>query len=255
VSALLDLQDRFRRAVLENRPGLLAEDVLADGLSVERRVGIHRNNTFLLLTEALRATFPVVCRLVDERFFAYAAHDFIAARPPAHGRLHAYGGLFPEFLASFPALSRLPYVADVARLEWAMSEAFHAADALPLEPAALAAVAPDRVAGLRLAAHPSLRLVESPYPVHAIWEANQPGRDGAADLAEGPARIAVLRPRLAVVYRTLSPGAFAFVRALASGAALGPAAEAAEAQDPAFDLQHALIDTLVAGTFAGLVAA
>ena len=99
--ALLELQTRFRPAILDDRVAPLAEDVLADGLSVERRVAIYRNNTFILLTDALGATYPVVRRLVDDRFFGYAAHAFITAHPPSHGRLYAYGGGLPAFLDGF----------------------------------------------------------------------------------------------------------------------------------------------------------
>ena len=135
-----------------------------------------------------------------------------------------------------------------------MNEAYFAADALPLEPGALASVAPDLIDGLRLSPHPSLRLVASRFPIDAIWEANQEGGDGVVDLRQGGANVAVLRPKLTVVYRPLAAGSFALVAALAGGTTLAEAAAAAETADPTFDLQTALIDHLVTGTFSGLVA-
>lgn len=255
MTPLHSLQTRFRDAVLGgDAEALLAGDVLADGLTVARRLDVYRNNTFILLTEALKASFPVVCRLVDERFFGYAAHTFIAASPPGHGRLYAYGEGFPSFLDGFEPARTLPYLGDVARLEWAMNEAYFAADALTLDPAALIAVPPAQIERLRLVAHPSVRLLASAYPIDAIWEANQTGRDGVVDLGQGGVNLVVQRPKLEVVYRALGPGAYAFLRALTAGATLAGAVEAAEATEPSFDVQGSLIDNLVAGTFSGFAA-
>ncbi|MEX2650146.1 MAG: DNA-binding domain-containing protein [Alphaproteobacteria bacterium] len=250
--SLSDLQGAFRAAILAEDPAVLAPEIVADEIAPERRIAIYRNNTFASLTEALKATFPVVCRLVDERFFAYAAHEFIAAHPPRHGRLHAYGAAFPRFLDGFAAARSLPYLADVARFEWAMAEAFHEADALPLDPSALATIDLGTVERLRFVPHPTVRLLASPWPIDRIWEANQPdAADTTIALDAGGASLVVQRPRLEVVYRSPAKGSFALLRWLAAGRSLGDAAERALAEDPSLDLRTALLDHLVAGTFSG----
>ncbi len=223
------------------------------GLASRAGSGSTATTPYILLTAALKTTYPVVCRLVDERFFGFAAHAFITAHPPAHGRLMHYGDGFPAFLERFEPAASLLYLGDVARFEWAMNAAYHAADAVALEPAVLAAVPPGAIESLRLLLHPSVSLLASRFPVDAIWEANQPGRDGAVDLGRGAAHLIVLRPKLEVVYRVLSPGAFAFLRSLAGGATLAVAVAVATATDPSFEVRGTLIDNLVAGTFSGLV--
>ncbi|MGH6718749.1 MAG: DNA-binding domain-containing protein, partial [Alphaproteobacteria bacterium] len=239
--AFAELQQALCDAILADDATRVAPLIVADGLAPERRVAIYRNNTFASLTAALEATYPVVSRLVDARFFSFAAHRFIAADPPRHGRLHAYGAEFPRFLESFAPARGVVYLADVARLEWAMAEAFHAADALPLDPAALTTLDPAAIDRLRLIAHPTLRLVESRWPIDRVWEANQDGAaPGKVDLDSGATRIAVARPRLAVGYRTLSPGAFALLAQLARGRTLAEAAQAGAAAEPGFELQPAL---------------
>jgi len=256
--ALAELQGRLRDAILHGTAAGLAGVIEGDGLAVEQRVAVYRNNTFITLTEALKATYPVVCRLVDERFFAYAAHAFIARHPPRNGRVAAYGAGFAHFLAGFAPARHLAYLPDVARLEWAMNEAYHAAGPMPLDPAALAPLGEEGIARLTFLPHPSVRLLASRFPVDRIWEANQPGRPGDADLdaaGDGGTRIVVQRPRLEVVYRPLPPGGFAFLRALVLGRTLLEAADEALRLDPGFDLQTALIDNLVAGTFTATAAA
>jgi hypothetical protein len=116
---LPELQTAFRVALLEgdkHASALMEAEIESGDLSASERLAVYRNNVFAALSDALRETFPVVCRLVDERFFAYAAHEFIAAHPPSRPALFEYGGAFPDFLAGFPPCRELAYLPDVARL-------------------------------------------------------------------------------------------------------------------------------------------
>jgi hypothetical protein len=188
----------------------------------------------------------VVRRLVGPGFFAYAADAFIRGHPPATPCLFEYGDRLPGFLAGFEPCRHLAYLPDVARLEWAMQAAMHAADASPLDSSALGALAAMPVetigrAVLRL--DPSLALIESPWPVDRIWRANQAeaSPESSVDLTGGPARVEVRRLGDDVVFRSLEPGTFAFRRALQEGRRLELAAETATlTADPDFDLTRAL---------------
>jgi hypothetical protein len=227
--------------------------VLADGLTAEGRLGAYRNNTIISLTEALKATFPVVCRLVSERFFAYAVDAFIRRHPPTGPCVSEYGGELPDFLAAFEPVRQLPYLADVARLEWAINVAYHAADMGPLDPASLAALPPERSASVTFVLHPCSGLVASPYPVRRIWDANQTDGDGRADLDAGACRLLVCRldradaPGFSII--ELSLGEHTFLRALADGKALGEAGQAATAEDKTFDLAATLSACFSRSTF------
>lgn len=243
MSSLAEVQRAFRRAVLEEDAGAIAALVAEDGLAADERIAVYRNNVFVSLTAVLADTFPAVCRLVDERFFAYAAHEFIRARPPARAVLAEYGADFPAFIAGFPPCRDFPFLADVARLEWLMARAARAADAEPITAAGLAAIAPADTPRLALLLHPALGFLASPWPVDAIWRANRPGGDGGgADLAAGAVRLEIGRSGDDVVMRALDAGTFAFRHALAGGAVLEAAAVAALAADPGFDLAPALGD-------------
>jgi hypothetical protein len=118
MTALAELQRRFRAALLEGDESGIERDVRHDGLSAAKRLQIYRNNARLLLTEALKANFPATCRIADERFFAYAAAEFIRRHPPRQPRLAEYGSELPDFLAGFAPAAGLPWLADLARLEW-----------------------------------------------------------------------------------------------------------------------------------------
>jgi hypothetical protein len=238
LTALRDVQQAFRCALLDEDDAALA--LLIEGGPA--RLGVHRNNLFASLSEVLRDTFPAVCRLVDERFFAYAAHEFIRGHPPTRAVLAEYGEGFAEFLVEFPPLRDFPYLADVARLEWLMARAAIAADAAPIAVAALADIAPDATPRLLLRLQPSFGFLASPWPVDAIWRANR--RDApdtsAVDLGTGSVRLEVSRSDADVVMRAHGAASFAFRCALANGGTLEAAAAAALAADPQFDLGGAL---------------
>jgi hypothetical protein len=160
MTSLRETQQAFRDALLDDDPAAHANlAIVEDGLSVEARLAIYRHHVLTSLTAVLESTYPVVCRLVDARFFAYAADAFIRREPPAGPCLFEYGAGLPEFLAEFPACRHLAYLADVARLEWAMQRAAHAEDGIPLFPAVLADVDRSRVGELRFSFDPSLILL------------------------------------------------------------------------------------------------
>ena len=250
--SLLELQRGFRRALLGDDTAI--DDLIAnDGLAPADRLDVHRNNVVASLTAVLTDSFPVVCRLVDQRFLDYAADRFIRMHPPRRPCLSAYGAEFPAFLAAFPPCRHLAYLGDVARLEWAMQCAALAADTTPVRPDSLRAVPAEAAPGLTFRLQPSHSYLASPWPIDRIWRANQPGADAdaAVALAAGGVRLEVRRRDGDVGMRGLRIGDFAFRAALAAGGYLAAATEAALAADDAFDPAASL-----AGLFAdGAVAA
>jgi hypothetical protein len=205
-------------------PGLAAPDPA----ELARRFAVYRNNVQHGLGRALAARFPVVERLVGVPFFAAMASEFLRAHPPRQPVIHEWGGDFPAFLAAFPPVAGLPYLADVAVLEVLRGEAYHAADAAPVDPARLLAGDPD---GLVVALHPSLRLFASDFPAVTIWQANQPASHSARVAASGPERALIARDRgLDVVVERIDAPAHRLVDALAGGTPLG---RAAAGDDPA----------------------
>lgn len=252
---LRDLQGALAASVLRGADAPLAALVRADGIEFEGRLQVYRNNTFSSLTAALKDSFPVVCQLVDERFFGYAAQEYIRAHPPRAPRLAEYGGDFAEFLAGFEPVRHLAYLPDVARLEWAVNAAYHAPDAPTLDPARIAAVPQERYPQLTFVAHPSAQLLASEFPVDRIWQAHQPGGDldTKIDLTSGGCRLLIDRHDQDIRFLTLDAAGFALATALCRGHDLQEAYDKAAAIDGAFDLIAALSTHLARGTFADFV--
>jgi putative DNA-binding protein len=247
MNGLRDLQREFRRALLGGSSTVAARAVLGDGLAPAARVEIYRHHVFTTLTEALAATYPVVRRLVDERFFAYAADRYIRRHPPTSPCLSEYGASFARFLGAFPACRHLAYLPDVARLEWALNRALYAEDGTPLDPQRLASVPAALLPRLTFRLEPSISYLGSPWPVDRIWRANQADADPGVtvDLDAGGVHLEIRRIGDDVGFRGLEPAVHAFRDALGHRRPLGEAAMAALAIDPSFHLAralHALLD-------------
>ena len=236
----------------------LASGALPPGLTArapeeaERRFAVYRNNVAHSLIAALRQRFPAVERLVGAEFFGAMARVFVEAHPPETPMLMAYGAALPGFLEGFPPVARLPYLADVARLELARGRAYHAADDPPVALDSLAAAAQADPEGLRLRLHPSVSLVASRWPVVSIWRANQPGAAAGRLTAEGAEYALVGRRGLDEVFvRALDAGEYRFLQALMAGHGLGAAAAAgAGAADGAFDPSQPLARLIAEGLIA-----
>jgi hypothetical protein len=239
-STLLELQMQLRRAVLGDASAEVVATIRGDGLDPAVRLGICRNHALATLGAALQRTFPVVCRLVDKRFFAYAAHEYLRQHPPHSRCLAEYGADFADFLAGFEPCTELPYLADVARFEWALNISATVREATALSLDALSAVPAAKAAYLTLFLQPSVSYFVSCWPIDAIWQANQADEVPTVDLARGDTCIEIRRASDTVGWRKLDAGTFAFRTALADGLILAAAAAAATLRDPFFDLAAAL---------------
>lgn len=218
-----------------------------------KRFNVYRNNVYSSLIDVLQACFPVVTRLVGEEFFRATAKAYVEQHPPTSPVLMRYGHAFADFLQAFEPVDDVPYLPDVARLEWAWNEAYNAADRVPVSLEVLQSVPPEKAAALLFELHPSVRLVRSDFPVVTIWSANS-GDDEPEpiDADAGGEDALVLRPGLEVEVRQLPPVGAVFIAALGDGLPLGAAAQCAVDLAEEFDLQANLTGLFGCGAIASV---
>lgn len=222
------------------------------GVSSDRRFSVYRNNVAVSLAGAVASRFPAVKAIVGDEFFAVLARAFVDATPPRSPVMMVYGDDFPDFVAGFPGLGDLAYLADVARLEAARTRAYHAADVDPLGPGAFAALDAEALDRTRVSLHPSMEIVRSAHPLVTIWAMNA-GEAELGPIADWrPEDALVARPGMDVVVRSLPPGGAAFLIALGGGASLADAAETAALETPDFDLTQNLVGLIGSGLATGL---
>lgn len=234
----MSTQSAFAAALIDTR--LPCPDGLrsTNGADPASRFAVYRNNVQASLINALADSYPVVQQLVGEEFFRAMAAIFIRSQPPQSPLMSRYGETFADFIARFEPIAGVPYVADVARLEYLRVLAYHAADAQPIRPEHVSAALanPQTLGGLTFGLHPSLNLLDSGFAVVAIWAAHQQEQNLAGIGLNQGQHALVLRNGLDVEVFALDAGASVFIHHLSNGEPLLAAAE----NSPPFDLAQTL---------------
>ncbi|MDD1529525.1 DUF2063 domain-containing protein [Bradyrhizobium sp. WBOS7] len=225
-----------------------------NGKAAGRRYDVYRNNVTVSLIEALAAVYPAVQRITGADFFRAMARFHVRSHPPASPLLFEYGREFPGFIEAYEHAQDMPWLADVARIERAWLDAYHAGDAAPLSPARLSAIDPERLADAVFIPHPAMRIVRSPYAAVTIFAANRGSAPPARIDASRPEDALITRPEFEVAVRHLPPAGAVFAACLASGQPLGEAAAAALEASPDFDLASNIAGLIEAGAFTSLAA-
>ncbi len=254
MKSLSDLQREFCDLLRTSDPPPrdLMDELLDDGTARER-FNVYRNNFIVLNGDALADMYPTIKRLVGDEAFRSLANLYVRRHPPATRTLLLYGDRFPRFLESIPELSQLPYLSDVARLEFGWTRAYHAPDAQMLDRDEVASISPETFARFGLEPHPSMHCIGSDYPLYRIWAANQEdGSEETISLDSGPSHIVIVRPGMEVETRDVSEGTFLFLQRLQAGDSIEDAFNLALQADSTFDLAVFFAHHLFDGTFCAL---
>jgi hypothetical protein len=155
--------------------------VRGDGrLDATGRLGVYANGYFFRIRDALEEDFGALHGALGEAAFHNLITAYLIFHPPTHPSLREAGRRLPGFLAGHRAAAsfreRCPWGPDLAALEWALQDAFDAADVPPLSREALAAEPPEAWGDLRLSLAPSLQTLTLAWPVQAVREAYEAGR-------------------------------------------------------------------------------
>lgn len=242
-------QGAFVRALLDPELPPPNELETPGGFPPERRFAVYRNNVCVGLVDALAERFPICVQLVGDEFFRAMAQCYVRAFPPRSPMLFEYGDGFATFVSEFEPAREIPYLPDVARLEYAVGQAYHAADAAPLPLDLIRALPLDRLESATAALHPSTHVIASKHPIVSIWRwhmSDEKTRPLQLDRGE---EALVVRPQLAISVSTLPSGGSAFVDALRSGETFGEAVNAATGVAADFNLTDCLSELFVTGAF------
>lgn len=237
IDDLMRYQDAFIDAAFH---GATATSAVA-AVSMQAGFAVYRNTLLKSCVDNLAANFPTVVRLVGEPWFRAAALAYARSEPPVSVSLFEYGTAFPVFLTNFPPAAELPYLADVARLDFLWIACHIAADAVPLSAAELAPLAPEALGATCLWPHPASRWLRcEDHPAGEIWIANREARAFDAGVPWRGDSVLLIRIDNAVRWRLVNEGTAAFLDACAGGAALQEAAVRALSVQPDLDIAATL---------------
>lgn len=210
--------------------------------SLAPRLALYRGNVQANARKALAAAYPVVEQLVGAEFFDGLAREYGRRSPSREGDLTRYGDAFDDFLRDFEHVRDLPYLADVAALDWAVHCAHYAADAERFDALQLASRPDEEWGTLRVRLHPACAVLSSSWPLARIWSVHQ--RDHAGDRTvpfdDATHWCLVYRPQWRVQVGELGAGEHAFLEAAIESATLHRCVDVAVFADASFDLGPAL---------------
>ncbi|SCK18317.1 DUF2063 domain-containing protein [Vogesella sp. LIG4] len=211
-------------------------------------LAVYRNNYRVGLMALLEQVYPICRQLLGEEFFEALAREYVRDTPSASGNLHDYGATLADFIAAFPHCAELPYLPDVARLEWALHRGYYAPDAPCIELATLAGMPPQQWGTLRFGPHPACHVLDTRWPLAAIHAWHQPGGERTVVDMQQAQPLLLYRDHVGRMQLTaLDAAGYRFASLLLQGKALEAATDAALALNPAFDLQAALLQLLQHG--------
>ena len=244
---------RFHEAVsfaLAGDPAALAPWLDPDDNGVGAAAfAVYRNTSARARIDALQANYPTVADLVGEDWFRAAGDAFCRQQPGGDPVMAAYGEGFAAWLATFEPARDMPYLAPVARLDRAWTEAHLAADAVPMDRQAVAEAGAG-LAGRTLTLIPSARVFWFGWTAPSLWLAHRyPETGSAMDWIPEEEGLLIYRPADAVRALRLDRATRAFVSACQSGRPAGAAALAATMVDRTVDPPTLLARLIEAGVF------
>ena len=171
MTTLALLQEDFQAFMLRGAPDIESQVVGTARVPVATRLAIYGEGYGSRLIEVLESNYPALARLLGPEDFAALGLAYVRAHDSHFRSVRYYGNELADFLAAEPQYAEVPVLSELARWEWAMTEAFDAADAVPIDPGAFASVPPEHWSGLRFELHPSVRQLALYWNVPQIWKA------------------------------------------------------------------------------------
>ncbi len=195
-----------------------------------RGLNAYKSNAHSLAERSLASVYPVLVQLLGDESFAAFARAFWHAYPPQRGDLAHWGGALADFTDASSQLVDVPYLADVARVEWALHQAATAPDA-DADLATLHHLMEQDPAVLHLRLAPGLKVVASGWPVVSLVNAHIDSAGQTPNLTRASERLQNGTAETALIWRQgFKPqvrealtGEASFVIALQTGHPLGEA--------------------------------
>ncbi len=223
---LAQLQRAFQSRVLLGTPAIESVVPGTARLDTETRLGIYEQAFIARLVEALADTYPALKNAVGEGEFAQLTRDFAAHSPPVHFSIRYFGSHWSAFIPTALPGVKGKVLSDLARWEWALSEAFDAADSVALTKADLGRIEPARWAGLRFRLSPSLRRLCLHSNAVQWWRAaSQKAARPTRWRSAKPVEWALWRAQLTTYFRSLPIDEAWALDAIAGGKSFGSMCE------------------------------
>ena len=232
-----DRQRSLLAAILAPRPVAAPSGLREAPTRAQRGLGAYRANAHASAARALGSAFGTVQAMLGTADFEALARAFLQQQPPLRGDLGEWGADLPDFIAAQATLTDWPYLADCARLDWAVHQCERAPDG-EFDAGSLSRLGDTDPSLLHLQWMPGTLLLESDWPIALIHAAHQRDDDGGFEQVrqalQQPQAQAVLvaRSKWRAAVHQVDESSVVWTRHLLAGGDLGHALAGA---DPRFD--------------------
>ena len=220
------LQQHFSRFIYDENEIASLQSFIQhkDQDELTARLSIYKNNIYSAQIDSMKNTFPTILQLVGDNFFTAACREYLSQYPNADQTMLYLGQYFSQFIAEFKPAQSLPYLSNVAQLEWLEHESFHAKNIAPIEISQLQQYSSSELAAARIIIHPSARLLNTQF---ACWQIRKISNGATIDDFElnSAEHILICRPSLNVLSYLVSGDFLFFLKQLLENKTLENAIE------------------------------
>lgn len=231
---------------------LMAKDLDTQFISARGLMGIYQHSAIANITNSLRLSYPVIEKLVGKDFFQLMCKSYIVIHWPTTGNMDDYGESFSSFLAAFEQVKHLPYLEDVAHLEWLFHQSSLANDNSYFDWTRLVKVTSSDTLTFLLA--PTVSIMRSATPVDKIWLMNQENAPEISELSlDGTSDtfIVLFRQGLKTEMMTIAESEFTFLQSIEKGLDFEATIESAKAVDADIAIDYCLKSYIELGIISG----
>lgn len=219
-------------------------------LSAQERLGIYADAYFYRLLDVLREDYPATLAILGADNFHKLVTGYLLEYPPSEPSIFYAGQYLADFLTDYPSNESQPFLSELARLERTLLESFNSVDAVPLDGAAMAAIAPAQWPAIAMKTHPAARILDCEWRVEGVLRAVQADMPWAAP-KRGPVTILIWRQKSQVFYREMESGEIGALKLAREGTTFAAMCEVIASEsgkaEPLARINHLLSRWLAAG--------
>jgi len=188
----------------------------------ENRLSVYEGGYIARTREAIKEVYEALCHVLGPRQTFELVEAYASEYPSENYNLSFFGRHLPEFLLKYPLTQDLPFLPDLAKLEWQVCNAFHAEEQSPMNPQTLAGLSEEAWDRITLQFQPSVSLISSEWPVLDIWESRKTSvPEIKIDLVGRPQNVLIFRQGLRVYAESIAKKEFQILEGLLAGQSLG----------------------------------
>lgn len=170
MNRLLEMQTAFQKAMDDEREKFHPYILETDAFPRTERIAVYAEGYLARLVESLETDYPKLKILLGHERFAALAESYVKKKPSMVRSLRWYGTDFSDWILDESGVKKPAFIAELAKFEMVLAEAFDAKDQKLLTLEDVASLPPEEWPNLYLKAQDCVKLFVSHYNSVATWQ-------------------------------------------------------------------------------------